>query len=77
MPTRKSDEPPAGDDERDRLITSVQETCVCGASYSLCLPAAYYESLLKGVNTWRKYHSCPNREVTDAGQRQAVPPWTG
>jgi hypothetical protein len=42
-------------------VAQVAEQCSCGSSFTASMPAEYRNDLLRGVNTWRKYHSCMMR----------------
>jgi hypothetical protein len=48
--------------EVNATLARVDESCVCGATYKLAMPAEFRNDVLKGVNTWRKYHTCSARD---------------
>jgi hypothetical protein len=58
--------PISEDTEVNATIARAKETCVCGSIYQMSMPAEFRDSLLKAVNTWRKYHICTAREYANA-----------
>jgi hypothetical protein len=48
--------------EVNATLARVDESCICGATYKLAMPAEFRNDVLKGVNTWRKYHTCSARD---------------
>jgi hypothetical protein len=36
----------------------IQESCTCGSTYKVQMPAEFRANAMKAVNTWRKYHAC-------------------
>lgn len=48
----------------------IREQCVCGSIFQATMPAEFRNDLLKGVNTWRKYHLCGMRQYPDQNQSE-------
>jgi hypothetical protein len=49
--------------EVNATLAQVTEACGCGATYTVQMPAEFRDDVLKGVNTWRKFHPCGVRQV--------------